>query len=147
MNVSVRFQMWKQRFTHFLLVLFVMNCHANRHKTHHQKTIHHKKGSRRDHIDNLVKIAKAESLLEEMDEFLKENSFSQAASGGSATTGNLGINIMGTYLKVKEISDVLEKVRNGEPGATKSLIEAIGTLVLFDIPGMLAGITCSFSIH
>ena len=129
--------MWKQKFTYILLVLFVANSQAKRDKTHHQKTSHHKIGSQRDHIDNLVKIAKAESLLEEMDEFLKENSFSQDASGGSATTGNLGINIMGTYLKVKEISDVLEKVRNGEPGATKSLIEAIGTLVLFDIPGRL----------
>ena len=129
--------MWKQKFTYILLVLFVASSQAKRHKTHHQKTSHHRIGSRRDHIDNLVKIAKAESLLEEMDEFLKENSFSQDASGGSATTANLGINIMGTYLKVKEISDVLEKVRNGEPGATKSLIEAIGTLVLFDIPGRL----------
>ena len=129
--------MWKQKFTYILLVLFVANSQAKRHKTHHPKTKHHRIGTRRDHIDNLVKIAKAESLLEEMDKFLKENSFSQDASGGSAATANLGINIMGTYLKVKEISDVLEKVRNGEPGATKSLIEAIGTLVLFDIPGRL----------
>ena len=139
--------MWKQMFTSFLFVLLVVNSHAKLHRTHHQKSNHYKIGGRRDHIDNLVKIAKAESLLEEMDEFLKENSFSQDTSGGTATTGNLGINIMGTYLKVKEISDVLEKVRNGEPGATKSLIEAIGTLVLFDIPGMLGVITCSFSIQ
>ena len=81
---------------------------------------------------NANELRNAKKLINEMSEIVEDvaDTFDKG--------GNININIVGTYMKVLEIGDVYEKWKKGDvEGAGKDLAEAIATLVLFDVPGVV----------
>ncbi|XP_057295495.1 uncharacterized protein LOC130623965 [Hydractinia symbiolongicarpus] len=90
---------------------------------------------KRDATNANQKIQAAEDILEDMSQNLR---VLKDAAHSLDKIGNLNINAIGTFMKVKQIADIYEKISKGETeGAAKEMVEAITTLCLFDVPGMV----------